>query len=272
MMNKEEFELWLSQEMGGIIEDLEKVVYEYFAEKGYTEEQVNELFYYKDQILVEDYRGAPSDEEFYSKTYGYAADLLSWNNSAMFYNLIKDFMYDVYKNKPEKVIDYGGGIGTISLLLSRFDFVKEIGYVDIPGHTMNIAMKAFEKKGITVKTYTPEEYMNESPFYDVLISLDTLEHIENFIPVVEKWCSCSPVIIFNCVWNQDDGRQPMHYEYNTDLQLLMAGYGYIQVGMFTFKYEHDKRIVLRNIINYFEDNIDKLDGLHRRLGGNNADI
>lgn len=109
-------------------------------------------------------------EEFYKKTPFYVFELV-------FYHAKKTqrmLRSEIIKLTKGKVLDYGGGIGDLSIDLSKKGF--SIDYADIYGNTFEFAKWLFQKKGCNIKMIdlNKEKLLQK---YNTIICIDVIEHI-----------------------------------------------------------------------------------------------
>lgn len=87
----------------------------------------------------------------------------------------------IKNNKSLKILDYGCGVGTLSLYLA--DKGHFLTGVDISSNAINSAKKNSRAIGLekNSKFYTLNEWNNlkKSNYYDLIISLEVIEHVEN---------------------------------------------------------------------------------------------
>ena len=84
--------------------------------------------------------------------------------------------------KPSKILDFGGGIGVISRLLELQG--HEVYYYDVPSKTQDFAKFMAEKSESKVNFLTKEEL--ETHKFDIIITADVLEHLQNPMEYVKK--------------------------------------------------------------------------------------
>jgi len=75
-----------------------------------------------------------------------------------------------------RILDVGGGIGTVSLYLCQRGF--QCDHLDVPGRTLDYAAWRFAQHGCQVATYDATQSWPPGP-YDAIIAWDVLEHLKH---------------------------------------------------------------------------------------------
>ncbi len=109
--------------------------------------------------------------KFYSKTIWYIYDLTRYNIEYKYMDRIKALRS---KFTGKKILDFGGGIGTVSIALALNG--NEVDYYDIYGKTWEYAKWRFDKYKVNVNMFT-EKMFDKLGKYDAIIFYDVLEHI-----------------------------------------------------------------------------------------------
>lgn len=116
--------------------------------------------------------------DFYKRTNHYLYELASWDASKEKQVEFKKIYYFCRKFKIKKVLDYGGGVGGLTIYLSQRGI--HCDYLDVGGITHNFARWRFSKRGLTgvkdidITKYNPQDI---SSIYDLIFAYDVLEHI-----------------------------------------------------------------------------------------------
>lgn len=111
-------------------------------------------------------------ERFYSGARVYLYDLILWNTSPTFQRLLKSLSY---AKEGERVLDYGGGLGTVTEYLASRGC--SVHYYDLKGVIRDFATWRFAKlpdhlsDRIGVVDRWPIDY------YDRVVAIDVVEHI-----------------------------------------------------------------------------------------------
>jgi 2-polyprenyl-3-methyl-5-hydroxy-6-metoxy-1,4-benzoquinol methylase len=129
-------------------------------------------------------KGPMTDERgksFYKQTTNYMYELGEWhlfvdNKRESDVQLVKD----VVALKPKNVLDFGGGVGLNSLMLSRAGL--DVTLADLDSTSMKFAQFRAKRHGQMLKYWkTDVEPMPPDATYDVILCLDVLEHLPSAI-------------------------------------------------------------------------------------------
>ncbi|MFA6149239.1 MAG: methyltransferase [bacterium] len=122
--------------------------------------------------------------EFYRDTDSYLFDLVQYNYENSFYiNLTGEIFRFCASLNTEmaglKIMDFGGGIGSQMISLSVLRGA-ELSYADIPGKTFEYANWRFKRRQMDIEMIdaTKENFLDDK-MYDVVITLDVIEHLVN---------------------------------------------------------------------------------------------
>jgi 2-polyprenyl-3-methyl-5-hydroxy-6-metoxy-1,4-benzoquinol methylase len=99
--------------------------------------------------------------------------LVKWNSENKYQEIIKYISY-ICSSKKGKILDFGGGIGeiTIDLAIKNFD----VSFLEVPSYTLEFAKWRFKKKGIDINIYTSLNQVKEK--FNIIIALDVIEVLE----------------------------------------------------------------------------------------------
>ncbi|MBI4697842.1 MAG: glycosyltransferase [Nitrospirae bacterium] len=121
---------------------------------------------------------------FYSGTGTYLYDLVQYNYENPDYIQWTEDIFDfcsklIAEKGGLKVLDFGGGIGSQLINLSVLKGVK-LSYADIPGKTSEYAGWRFSRRHLDIDMIDASkgEFL-EDRMYDVIITLDVVEHLVN---------------------------------------------------------------------------------------------
>lgn len=109
-------------------------------------------------------------EKFYKDTKVYLYGLTSYSN----YDRLENIIFPLSKFKKVKLLDFGGGIASISVPLSE---IHEVYYYDIPSETQDFARYLVRTLGKNVTFLEKENLWKED--YSIIVCVDVLEHLKN---------------------------------------------------------------------------------------------
>jgi 2-polyprenyl-3-methyl-5-hydroxy-6-metoxy-1,4-benzoquinol methylase len=113
-------------------------------------------------------------DEFYSTTRGFIYDCMANHTRAAQLELLGKIADICNEHHCVRVIDYGGGVGTLVILLKRLGLT--VHYLDVAGETARFAQWRFTRRGLEIPVLTAEaDISGLKP--DGIISLEVLEHI-----------------------------------------------------------------------------------------------
>lgn len=86
---------------------------------------------------------------------------------------------EMSKKAKGRVLDYGGGIGALSIMLAQAG-IKDITYLDVPGKTFEFAKWRFKRRGLDITAIEGSELKDKlSGLYDTIFCLDVIKHLLN---------------------------------------------------------------------------------------------
>ena len=115
-------------------------------------------------------------KNYYSTTKMYLIELTAQESTVEYSNLFRSIGQFIKRNRIKKVLDFGSGIGGLVIYLSCLGISCD--YADIPGETWNYAKYRFQKEGVDASQVTEKDLAKLSPKYDLIVSLDCLEHLK----------------------------------------------------------------------------------------------
>ncbi len=148
--------------------------------------------------------------KFYVETEGYLYDLFTWAHDPQ--------MWEIFDKKikgNERVLDYGAGIGDISIYLAEKGC--DVISVELPkSHTKRFLMDRVYNRELGNKIKFKFDEENDS--FDVVLGIDVLEHLHfplryvvqltKLLKSKDSWCFFTPS------FRDDHGVHPMHLEEN----------------------------------------------------------
>ncbi len=83
---------------------------------------------------------------------------------------------DLRRKRPKNVLDFGGGVGLMAILLARAGL--DVTLADLDGTSLEFAIFRARRHGVPLKIWKSD--VEEAPpdrTYDVILALDVLEHL-----------------------------------------------------------------------------------------------
>lgn len=160
--------------------------------------------------------------DFYRKTDSYLFELVEFNYRHAAYQVWRQLIRDAVRSRagrpqPLRVLDYGGGIGSILLDLADLPNLR-LTYADIPGQTFAYAAWRFRQHLLPVQMLDasrPDQLGEES--YDVIISLEVVDHVPDPLGLANylvDHLADKGLLILSCNFNDNGGEARLHL--NTD--------------------------------------------------------
>lgn len=188
--------------------------------------------------LAEDWhRSRPQGQAEVSAWYSRNSRLYLYVNT-QHHLLYKHIVYTLglLKLARGRVLDFGGGPGNFSRALARAGF--DTTYLDVPGDSADYLRWRAAREGLRLKIVHEMDQL-EGP-YDVIFSLDVLEHLVDLKPVVAKWKQLLRPggLLVATYYNGPNSSAPMHIDpgYDAKDYLLRQGFRDIKsrlVGLFS---------------------------------------
>lgn len=128
-----------------------------------------------------------------------------------------------------EVLDYGGGAGSLSMMLAERGI--NVTYVDVPSINMEFAKWAFKKRGYNIEVldaYSDQEKIWQKT-YDTILCIELIEHVYNPKYLLEKLASNlrkgGKLIItrLNCPGPTVD--LPLHFKLSFNAENLLISHG-----------------------------------------------
>ena len=152
-------------------------------------------------------------EAFYRATPYYIFDLAYWHMQLG----QRYFRKEVLKNCKGCVLDFGGGIGDLSLEIDRRDL--QVTYADLEGKTFDFALWLFKKHNRQIKSINLTfDGLNDN--YDTIICIDVIEHVvepAKTLKIFAEHLNERGRLIITGPLNQNDDDHPMHIKLDKNL-------------------------------------------------------
>lgn len=157
-------------------------------------------------------------DKFYYETSGYLYDLYTWAHDPSMWNL-----FDKIITGKERVLDYGAGIGDISIYLAEKGCEVAAIEMNIPGTdppapspTKQFLMWRVYQRGLGDKIKF--KFNEDVDSFDIVLTIDVLEHLHfplryvvqlsKLLKTRESWFFATPT------FRDDHGVHPMHMKGN----------------------------------------------------------
>jgi len=150
---------------------------------------------------------------FYSETTEYLFDLANWNAS----NTFKEVINYLPQVEGLKVLDFGGGIGSLSLLLHKRG--ADVDYLDLPGLVTEFAK--FRSNG---RINFIDSLADKSESYDLIVAIDVFEHLPDLpeqLIMIAKALKPDGILFFNNNFGQLE-LHPQHTDWGQKWPGLLA--------------------------------------------------
>lgn len=165
--------------------DQDEYVEDIMAFTNTTREQVRERMKKGSEPLKDEWNAwekqGPMTEDrikaFYKQTTNYIYELGEWHlfvpdKRASDLQLVEDMR----KLKPKNILDFGGGVGLMAVLLARAGFDTTLA--DLDGTSLDFAAFRAKRHSIPLKIWRSDvEPAAPDAKYDVILALDVLEHL-----------------------------------------------------------------------------------------------
>ena len=143
-----------------------------------TEEEFKKRIENNQERSTKDWNRKKSIKDFYKTTEAYIYGLVGFNDSYR----IDNMLHPLLGLKNSTILDYGGGIGIIGMVLATQNTVY---YYDLDSKTKEFA-KFLNTKLKTKIIFTNDEKEAFSKYVKVIICVDVLEHLETPMKLVKK--------------------------------------------------------------------------------------
>jgi len=159
--------------------------------------------------------------EFYGREEnGYLYDLLAWNVSPFYHQIINPLR----KIKDKKVLVVGGGIGGEVEVLRG---ANQVDVYELPGVLRDFMMTRFQDdKNVLLWDHTCyQDYINVGLKYDLIVAVDVIEHIHpgELMTTLDKWLALlkpDGLFYFHNNFGQQD-TMPQHFDHSKPFQVWL---------------------------------------------------
>jgi 2-polyprenyl-3-methyl-5-hydroxy-6-metoxy-1,4-benzoquinol methylase len=169
-------------------------------------------------------------KEFYQITPWYPFELAYWHMQRK----QRKFRKKVVQHCFGHVLDYGGGIGDLSLELAKKGLT--VTYAEVKGKNMEFAKWLFARRGFDINILDLDQYPDLLQEYDTVLCIDVIEHVlhpEDTLERLAKHLKPNGHLIIthlDCLGTDEDN--PMHFRIEFDAEKLLNSFG-------LFRAKHD---------------------------------
>ena len=173
--------------------------------------------------------------DWYEATDFYVFDLLPWNTCGSFQDKLQYTKDRLNELESKTIVDYGGGLGIVSIALHETGNFDKIYYVDLKGSvTYGFAEFLINKLGLKDKIIMmgDTEFFESDLFVDCIVSNDCFEHICDLETCIDELVKKTNLIVHDSTF-QTDHHTPQHlHSQGMDwfLQLMLDRYFLILNG------------------------------------------
>jgi 2-polyprenyl-3-methyl-5-hydroxy-6-metoxy-1,4-benzoquinol methylase len=167
--------------------------------------------------------------QFYRVNPFYIFSLAYWHMS----RAQRQFRRVIVRLSKGHVLDYGGGIGDLTLALAQAGL--KVTYVDIGGRTFDFAKWLLERSGYTsilMLDAVRDQERIWADEYDTIICIDVIEHVPHPEQLLEKIAASlrdkGALVITGLNSKTDNKEHPMHLPVTFDSETLLNSLGLYQ--------------------------------------------
>ncbi|MFN8671650.1 MAG: class I SAM-dependent methyltransferase [Candidatus Sericytochromatia bacterium] len=139
--------------------------------------------------------------------------LAKWNSEKKYQDTINYISYIIKKNSGN-VLDFGGGIGTLTILLKNQG--NSTDFMEVPSETLNYATWRFKRRFLDLNIYTTLNQIKIT--YNNIVALDVLEVLEKPLAHLKKFydlLDSNGLLIFS-IGDTNSKSHPMNLSRNTE--------------------------------------------------------
>ncbi len=136
---------------------------------------------------------------FYKETDSYVYELMAANNIIQTLFTFSTMAERLQKLGVQNVLDYGGGAGTLSILLCRLGY--DVTYADVTGKTFDFAKWRFQKRNLNIpmvelagneRTDLLSPALTDHTF-DCILSTEVIEHVPHPLDLITSFAQKLPL-------------------------------------------------------------------------------
>ena len=173
---------------------------------------------------------------FYGATSEYLYDLIKWNASPSFQQVLAGLR----AVREERVLELGGGLGTLSEMLLVNG--NDVTYCDVPGVLLDFAKWRFERLGLDcVRVLEDLDQVGDEDnpvlLYHRVVAIDVLEHIhpdeiDSVLAKLKYYLRRGGLLTVHNTWGPSAG-YPQHFDHSAVWDEFIRGF--TQVDPFTWR-------------------------------------
>ena len=195
------------------------------------EKELDKRILSSSEKLAKNYQKYDNDKDFYiGESELYVYNLLGWNgSSSMCQPYFDSCIIQCKKRNIDSFMDYGGGLGVLSIL-AKLNGIKKVYYIDYVDGLGKYALYLFKLFNVDIGMVDINSLSKFKTKIEAVALFDTLEHVENPVKVLHDiLLNNDPKFIYSTVcWDKEDGKLPMHYDYRLIFPNFMSSFGFIQ--------------------------------------------
>lgn len=176
----------------------------------------------------------PSTQEevlhFYENTPWYLYNLLIWHASGQRPRYAASGIALLPELGYRTICDFGCGVGTDGLLFAEQGY--EVFFVDVNVHLLKFVDFRLQKRGLHAWVGTPDELLNTAQAWDVVWSMDVIEHLPDPVATLRPLLERGQAFIYDTEHSgPSGGRHPFHFDHSPQaLAIQLASLGLEYVG------------------------------------------
>lgn len=171
--------------------------------------------------------------EFYKKNPYNIFKLANWHMK--FYQ--RRFRKKIIRESYGDVLDYGGGIGDLSIALAEKGL--DVVYAEVPGRTMEFAKFLFKRRNKRIKVVEiVDDFQKNLRMFDTIICIDVIEHVNNprsLLKMFSNYLKNSGKLIITNLDIKEREERPDHKKLDFDAEALLEKLGFEKVKGWLWK-------------------------------------